>query len=320
MKMRLLVAGATCALLLPTATHAADVHDVISPTRCELRFNRLMNCQFPQALLTTPTAETAVPLRTTLRSVVSGNCSTQYPLEARAETTGAPPVFIPYLQNNKEVRLRAAGGAPVSAFTLSDASTWTASAVLDGSCRIKLEVSWNEVDVSSTAEAQALITALDADIAAAEGHAARMEELMLYQRAYALMSSLADRFRVELSNETMQELRAAALEAGPAVESMILDCGDLSMEERLALLRLHGSLWVLGKPEDWQRPDGTVMTLEDHLGPGAAEILARLNAILARQGGNPPDYAQLYEAAKTEVLRLKNKKSLAMTQLAPWLP
>ncbi|AFE04956.1 hypothetical protein COCOR_02977 [Corallococcus coralloides DSM 2259] len=318
--MRFLVAGATCALLLPTVTHAADAHDLISPARCELRFNRLMNCQLPQALLTTPTAETAVPLRTTLRSVVSGNCSTQYPLEARAETAGASPVFIPYLQNNKEVRLRAAGGAPVSAFTLSDASTWTASAVLDSSCRISLEIHWNEVDVSSTGEAQALITALNADIAAAESHADRMEELMLYQRAYAFMYSLADQFRTELSNESMQELRAAALEAGPAVESMILNCADLSFEERLALLRLHGSLWVLGQPEDWQRPDGTVMTMEDHLGPGASEILARLNAILARQTGNPPDYAQLYEAAKTEIVRLKNKKSLALAQLAPWLP
>lgn len=318
--MRFLIAGATCTLFLPSVTHAADAYDLISPARCELRFNRLMNCQLPQVSLTTPTAETAVPLRTTLRSVVSGNCSTQYPLEARAETAGAPPVFLPYLQNNKEVRLRADGGAPVSAFTLSDASTWTPSAVLDASCRIMLDVRWNEVDVSSTGEAQALVTALNAEIAAAESHADRMEELMLYQRAYAFMSSLADRFRVELSNESMQELRAAALEAGPAMESMILDCGDLSFEERLALLRLHSSLWVLGQPEDWQRPDGTVMTLEDHLGPGAAEIMARLNAILAHQGENPPDYAQLYEAAKTEAIRLKNKKSLALAQLAPWLP
>ncbi|RKH21796.1 hypothetical protein D7X74_00240 [Corallococcus sp. CA047B] len=313
------IAGAACALLMAPAAYAADVVDLISPARCELRFNRLVNCHINPQQLSTPTAETAVPLKTALRSVVSGNCSTQYTLEARAEAAGASPALIPYLRGT-EVLLRGPGGAPVGNLTLSDNSTWTPSAVLDGSCRISLEVRWNEVDVVSTAEAQALITALDAQIATAQDHSDRMEELMLYQRAYAFMHSLADRFRVELSNPTMQELRAAALESTPALESMVLSCGDLSIEERLALLRLHAELWVLGKPEDWQRPDGTVMTLEDHLGTGAAEILARLNAILARQTQNPPDYAQLYEDAKTEVIRLQNKKLLALTQLDPWLP
>ncbi|NMO20263.1 hypothetical protein HPC49_22690 [Pyxidicoccus fallax] len=318
MKMRIALAGATCALLLAPEARAADVIDLISPTRCELRFNRLLNCRINPLTLSTPTAETAVPLRTALRSVVSGNCSTQYPLEAKAEAPGAAPVVIPYLRGT-EVQLRGPGGAPVGTFTLSDNSTWTPSAVLDGSCLIKLEVRWNEVDVSSAAEAHALIAQIDSAITAAENHAARMEELMLYQKAYSFMHSLADRFRVELSNETMQELRAAALESGPALESMILNCADLSFEERLALLRLHGGLWVLGKPEDWQRPDGTVMTLEDHLGPNAAEILSRLNAIIDRQTENPPDYEQLYEDAVTEVTRLKNKKLLAQAQLAPWL-
>ncbi|WP_338869983.1 hypothetical protein [Myxococcus stipitatus] len=319
MKKRIMFAGATCALLLAGQAHAVDVIDIISPGRCELRFNRLMNCQLTPRTFITPTTETAVPLRTSLRSVVTGNCSTQYPLEAKAEAAGAATVVIPYLRNT-EVMLRGAGGAPVSTFVLSDNSTWTPSAVLDGTCNIKLEVRWNEVDVSNTAEAQAVLGAIDAELTAATNHASRMEELMLYQRAYSLMRSLADHFRVELSNETMQEMRAAALEAGPALESMILNCGDLSFEERLALLRLHGDLWVLGQPEDWQRPDGTVMTLEDHLGADATEVLARLNAIIARQTQNPPDYAQLYAAAQGEVVRLQNKKVLALAQLDPWLP
>ncbi|QQR45748.1 hypothetical protein JKA73_06350 [Myxococcus xanthus] len=319
MEWRLVFVGLVCALMLGGEANASDVIDLISPFRCELRFNRLMNCQINPVTLTTPIAESAVPLRTSLRTVVSGNCSTQYRLEAKAETVGAAAAIIPYLRNT-EILLRGPVGAPVGEFTLSDNSTWTGMAVLDASCLIKLEVRWNEADVSSTEEAQALIVTIDADIAAASTQADRLEELMLYQQAYAFMHSLADRFRVELSNETMQELRAAALESGPALESMILACADLTFEERLALLRMHAELWVLGKPEDWQRPDGSPMTMEDHLGADAAEILARLNAILARQTESPPDYAQLYEAAKSEVVRLKNKKLLALAQLAPWLP
>jgi hypothetical protein len=277
-----------------------------------------MSCRIDPVSLTTPAMDTAVPLRTALRSVVVGNCSTQYPLEAKAEAAGAATVTLPYLLST-EVMLRAQNGTPLTALTFSDNSAWTSAAVLDGSCRITLEVRWNEVDVSSTEEAQALMGQIDTELNTAKAQRDRMRELMLYQKAYALMRSLAQHFQNELSNGTMQELRAAALESAPALESMILGCDSLSIEERLGLLRLHGSLWVLGQPEDWQRPDGTPMTLEDHLGEDAAGILAMLNAILAQQGENPPNYEQLYADAEAAVAALENKRILARAQLAPWL-
>jgi hypothetical protein len=292
--------------------------ELISPARCTVSAGRLTACNIPTRVLMTSIMDTAVPLRTELRTIVSGKCSTQLPLEVKVQAANAPAAVVPYLRA-VEVMLRTQDRAPIPEFTLSDNSSWTRHAALDESCRISLNARWNEVDVASAAEAHDLLDQMTQELVSAKARRDRMHELMLYQAAFQLMRGLTEHFQEELSNETMQELRDAALLSAPALEQMILSCDQLPIEERLNLMRLHLSLGVLGHPEDWTQADGSVMTLEDHLGPQASAIIATLNQIIARQGsGQQPTYESEYQAAELAVQRLEGKLALAKAQLSPW--
>lgn len=303
-----------------TALQGFAAFDLISQATCQLQLNRLKQCVIAPSLHDAAPIDTAVPLRTVVRRQMSGACSTQFALALGIALDGGPASNFAFLSQSEQI-LRRTDGGPVAQFAVNDASPWTSTAVFDSSCRITLTIHPNEVDVDTVQQAEALLAQIDLELAGAERDVRNYEALVALQAAYTFTRAVANSFHQELSNETMQALRQAAIAAAPAMEIAALGCGDaLSEAQRNALFELYVSMVALGDPSSWQNPDGTPKTLEDFYGPGAAEVLAQLEA-LANQA-NPDLEAEFragLEAAAAERVRVQQKRALALLQLAPWL-
>ncbi len=294
--------------------------DLISPATCVLINGKLRQCAVAPQTVALPALETAVPLRTVVRRIRSGNCSTQYPLAVHVRVDDAPEVKLSYLSESQVV-LRRPGGAISSSFGIRDGSSWTPFLAIDGSCRVSLVVDSNEVDVDTVEQAQALLAAIDQELAAARTDVRNYEALLALQAAYTFTRAVASSFHAELTSDTMQALRQAAIDAAPAMEEAAMGCGDaLSEPQRDTLFQLYVSLVALGDPQSWQHPDGSPRTLADFYGEGAAEVLAQLEQLAANASPDlETEFRVGLEAAAAEVVRLEQRRALAVQQLEPWL-
>ena len=300
--------------------HGAVALDLISPTVCQQQLGKLRQCTIPPTDYASPPIDTAVPLRTTIQRQLSGNCSTPYGLSVAVEPDGAPPVTFPYLSQSQLV-LRRAGGAPFAQLSIADNSPWTAIAVFNETCRVSLTVSTNEVDVDTVQQAEAILAAIDLELDRAVRDVRNYETLLALQAAYTFTQAVVASFHLELTSETMQQLRAAALAAAPAMEIATMGCGDvLSESQRDTLFQLYVSMVALGDPAAWQNSDGSTKTLAQFYGPGSAAVLARLEELASQ--ANPDletEFTEGLEEATAERIRLEQKRALAVQQLAPWL-
>jgi hypothetical protein len=139
------------------------------------------------------------------------------------------------------------------------------------------------------------------------------------------MKKLADAFRIQLTSSAMQELRSSAIASDTALKAVILSCGiigpdgsvtALSDQDRSNLLDLYAGLGVLGRPQDWQNPDGTTKTLADFL-PGSASILETLEKLGGQADGTlKQKYEQEYKKAGEDAAHAQSQLDLAKAQLA----
>jgi hypothetical protein len=282
------------------SSESSAIVDLISPSTCTLQNGRLINCVIKQQTLSVIPIDTAVPLRTTIASKIGGSCPTRWPLQVKLSGDGEAPVSLAYYLGDKAVLRRSNGGA-LSSVAVSDDSTWTSRAVFDTTCRISLEVTANEVDVASKADAQAIVDALTKDVAAKQATRDNYRALDLYHQAYVFLRNVTDNFLGQLTNDQMQELRAASLDAQPSLEALILSCDALTPDQRMALLHLELGLAALGHPEDWVNADGSKKTLKDFLGAADQQVLSAIDHLGgSADGGAPPDYDVLYKQAEGE--------------------
>jgi hypothetical protein len=260
-----------------------------------------------------------VPLRTVIRTSRSGNCSTHYPLEITLKLADSDPVRFAYLQH-ESVALRRRDGGIIPSVTLEDSSSWTKHAVFDGGCRIALSIVSNEPDVNSRAEAEAIVSRLQQDVNQAKVTRDRLQQLVLYRKAYGFMRAVADNFRVELTNETLQELRRGARDAIASIAKLSGSC-DAAMDDkdREHLLLLMMSLPQLGDAEEWANRDGGAKTLADFVGAEANAVLETVERLARAPGDAGASHDQEYEAAAAAVVRAEAKLALARSQLASWL-
>jgi hypothetical protein len=296
--------------------------DLISPTNCTLRTNRLFSCTIAPRALSGLDMTTAVPLRTTFTAVKSGNCSTQYPLQVTLSTDGADDVKFQYISGGSAA-VKRKDGQPMKTVTVTDTSPYTKFANFDGSCRISLSVVSNEPDVNSKADAQAIMDALNKDLAAKTTIRDHYQQLSLYHRAFEFMQSVANNFLVELTNDTIQQLRASANDSLTAISTMMGACGDTTLtdQDRQNLMTLFMSLPQLGSADDWQNDGGTPKTLADFLGPQQAQVLATVQKLAkdADGDGGASSYEVDYQNAAHDVVVAQAKVDQAKSQLASWL-
>lgn len=312
-----------CLLSSVVTSQAAAVDarmGLISSTNCVVRFGSLVSCRIPDAQFAPAPVSGPIPVRTTITRNITGPCQAAFPYEVVLEVPGDAPQVYRWAQDASFI-LRLPNGAVVPKLVIRDGSPWTVRGQFKLGCFVELQITFNEPDVSSRAEAAALIAKIEADIAKKRQEAARYYELLLFNDAYSLMRGVANKFYSQLSNEGMLELYAAAEDAKPALESMIVGCnGGLSEPERQQLLRLYVALSVLDSPEKFARADGKTMTLAEYLGDKASGVLRVVDSLSSLADQNLEDQRRrAYESATQEVEALELRAAQARTQLAGWL-
>jgi len=276
----------------------------------------------------TPTAfPTAVPLRTTVVTQVSGNCSTQFPLEVTFRAPGMPDTPMQFL-SNRNLKLRRTGSIPFDDVSFVDLSPWTAVASFDQSCRVSLQIAFNDLDVDSNNDAVAIISRLEHELTDKTRLRDRALQLVAFANAFSFVQELLGAFHEELTNDQMRDLRQLSLDNADVLAALIGDCDVVQPdgthfptdEQRQGLTDLFLSLGTLGDPALWNHPDGSPITIAEFLGPDQAQILATLNAIVhATEGTNPAVYAQEAQEAALAVADVEARIALAHAQLAAWL-
>jgi hypothetical protein len=198
---------------------------------------------------------------------------------------------------------------------------WTPRIAAAGSCRVWVDVELNQPDVDSAAQAAALIAGIEAELAAAERAVRDYGHLVALAGAHHFLSQLVDNFYLELSRGQLQSLRDGALAAGAALRAAATSCGDVTSPDDAAhLLALYEALLALGGAEDWRNPDGTTKTLEQYLGPEAAQVLETVQRLA--DTSNPVLHAE-YRAALLDAEALAEslaaRLASARAVLASWL-
>lgn len=296
--------------------------ELIAISNCTLKNGRLINCTIPNQVLSAQQSEAAVPVRTVLKTTKSGNCSTAYPLEVTLEQPGEPSVNFDYLSASS-VAVRRRDGLPIPFLTMKDSSPWTHVAAFDPSCRVSANIVWNEPDVDSAAEAQAILDRLSSDLANKTRIRDHYADLLSYQKAFDFLSRVVDYFNLELTSEMMQKLRAGAQAARPVLVRMVSAdacSGTMGDADLNAIISLYESLAVLGSPAAWDSADGGAKTLAGTLdteAPKVLEIARRLSQ--AHQSDAGTGYEADYERAALDVAKADAKLILARAQLANWL-
>jgi hypothetical protein len=139
--MRILIATALAVTVPACDRHSSDditdenvfngflAADLISPATCQQQNSKLLQCVIPPIHHDAPIMDTAVPLRTVIRRLSSGNCSTQFPLSVSASLDGAEGITLSYLSQSQLILRRVDGGV-ASHVTITDSSPWTPTAVV----------------------------------------------------------------------------------------------------------------------------------------------------------------------------------------------
>jgi hypothetical protein len=297
--------------------------DLLSTSNCQLLNGRLRKCTIPARLFPSPSAEHAVPKRTVLRRVASGNCSTPYALEV---TLGAPELVedrrFQFL-SEQQVILRAPQGVAISELDVRDTSPWTSTATFDQSCAIRADISMNEPDVDTREQAEAIIDSIELAKQTAVRERDSYQQLVLFHASYVFLKSVAANLHAEITNDMMQQLRAAHLAALGAYDALAASpsCASSLGSGLDRILDVADALFILGDPSDWQNPDGTTKTLADlysELAGGG--VVAQIEALAAQADPSLKDqYEAAYSDAALRVAELEAKEALARQELAPWL-
>ncbi|WP_338863082.1 hypothetical protein [Myxococcus stipitatus] len=313
----LIIGGlAAFAWAAPALAETSSV-DLISPARCTQSGGRLTRCAIPTQTLNATPFTSAVPLRTTVRRVMSGNCSTQYPLEVTLTPPGNAGTRYTFM-STAEVIVRDLDRALIPSMELRDSSSWTNVAAFNDTCRASLSITWNEVDVDSTAQAQAILQDLQNDLDAKVAQRDHLASLVEYSAAFDFMKTLANSFLVDLNNQTAYALHVQAQEAAPVIFTAAMGCnGALTDEESVILTNFYFVLGSLSDPTKYHHPDGSPKTLEELIGPQALPVIQKLSQL--SQAGAKEQYQAQYQVAAQVAAAAQAKVALATTQLAPWL-
>lgn len=305
--------------------------DLISPATCTQGSGRLTRCAIqPQQLEGNP-FKSVVPMRTVIQRNMSGNCSTQFPLEVSLTPVGEPTTRYVYI-SNPEVVIRGLDRKLLTLIDLKDSSPWTSTAAFADTCRISLNILWNQVDVDSTAQASAILQGLQDVLDAKVAHRDALAHLVEYSSAFNFMRALSLNLLTELNNDMMLFLREQAKATGDIIFKATLPCecnpatqdcsGALTDSEKIALANLYFSLGVLGDNSNYLRPDGTRMTLEEYLGsqPGGSAIRGLIEKLALRTTSEVLEQYKAQLAAASEAVKVaQDDLNLGKQQLAPWL-
>lgn len=308
------------------------VVDLVSGSACSTVMShgqtRLGNCALPAMRIRPLQTQPAVPVRTTVSVIQTGDCNTEVALTCQGPyfklmsgiTVANQNEYVLHPLATSTVVFRADAGAELAELDLRDLSP--SGMTYDPSCSVRLQLGFAEVDVDTKEQAQAILGKIQHDLDGAHNLTERYRQLLLYYEAHDFLTKLAASFHQELTNDLMSDLRAAAFTAAPAFSQLLSGCPNaVSADDQQNLTQLLLSLPALGDPANWKNPDGTTKTMYDFLGPSAQAIEKSIATIEAQSNGTLKDqYTKEYNDAAAAEVALQNKLAEAQAALAKWLP
>lgn len=254
---------------------------------------------------------------------MSGNCSGTKNPRLRIEQADEPAVLYSFLSEPSATVRRRDAKAIAALSIKDDLPAETAGIRVAQDCRVTLEVVFNEPDVNSKAEAQALLAQIEADYADKIRIRDRYEQLLKLDQAVVFLRKVGDYLLTELTAPQMNDLRTAALDADSALLNFLTSCNSgVSEVDRANLAKLYSQLWVLGQPDEWRNTDGSQKTLADFLGSDAHKILASIDTATRSAMGDAGVDSNLQaeaQAAALDAERAAARVTQAKIQLAGWL-
>lgn len=301
-----------------------DVIPIVGPDTCTLTRGRLHQCSFPSRVLTPLPMDTGVPLRSTFRRVLRGDCQAVRPLGFRVSSpdTEAPAV-LRYLSEGTLV-IRRDDSDPITQLSIDDpAPAFTSMTSFPASCRISIEVSINEPDIDTRADAIALLDMLDLRLRESIAERDAYGNVLSLLAAHDFLRAIVDNLYQEVTNDMMQNLRRRYAEAMPAFHFLASSqaCAGSLGDQRELLLQLAGALFALGDASSWENADGTTKTLAElysEFGPGG--LVSDIEALRAATDPSlESQYRDRFDDAAEDVAEFAADLALAREQLASWL-
>src|SRR5262249_40428066 len=147
------------------------------------------------------------------------------------------------------------------------------------------------------------------------------QALTLYHRAFLFLDTLAAGWHEELTNGSIQQLRALATNSLDSLGAVVSSCtADITPDDRTNLMLLLASLPTLADPAYWQNPDGTAKTMAQLMGASDGQVYLTIKKLAQTAGASPEtNYDQAYADAQLAVKRAGDKLDKAKQQLAAWL-
>jgi hypothetical protein len=214
--------------------------DLISPANCILANDRLKNCRFPETAIDAPAQPGSLtPFRTVGKILVTGNCSTDFPVSISLKPDGERPVEASALRG-AEVRITARGQRAITQLTVADASPWTSVAGFDGSCRSQLELRLNEPDWDTREQAHEFLESLQLRIDRIRDEHATLSALLSAYSTMLALKTIAEQLDRRLGEQDLARIFqdpaafAALLDQLRATTSLKLSRDELRAIDRLA--------------------------------------------------------------------------------------
>jgi hypothetical protein len=122
---------------------ADNIVKMVAPSVCERGSSYIYKCRFGPVDLAAPSLPTEGRFKTRVVGRRKGDCTTQFPFEARLSADGVAP-FVYDLGDNDEVFLRRDDDAALASVHVEESSGFAGVPAYDETCRVWLEVSFNE--------------------------------------------------------------------------------------------------------------------------------------------------------------------------------
>lgn len=179
----------------------------------------LVRCVIPDSTLTATPFDSAVPVRTVLRRNLIGTCVANKNPRLSLQVTGELPTSWSFM-GTPQVIVRKGDRSPITALSLHDELPAETYGIRMTGCRVLLDAVFNEPDVNSKAEAEALIVSLEQDRDRKIATRDRLSQLYRLSSAVVFLKKTGEYFMTELSSEQMTELRTAAVNADASLVNL----------------------------------------------------------------------------------------------------
>lgn len=229
--------------------------DLISPANCKTAFRQLYQCKFVPSTLGLAGDSAGIPFKTTVKTLLEGDCSTALPLQLEIVPTKDPHQSQTLsILLNRENTVRAADKNPLGEFLLRDPNPkMTLLASFSESCRISIEITPDQPDFKNKQDALETVSGKMSDMIEADESSQAFSELLSYQALFGTMQRIAKLFHQQITSQYAEEITRNGKDLKIIIEKMRKN-GSLSLNqaELNTLESMTEFLEIFEVPSKWK--------------------------------------------------------------------